>query len=128
MGIEENPQGIIAREELSVRGIINFVNPRPAHLADLTNPAHDLDSLVVARWGEVFDIMPSLKNRPIAATQLLQRMAGGADGVIVSLLDPVEKHRVVNPPHGIELIRLDAARGPVTIAILDLLGFVHADA
>src|ERR1700741_1792944 len=104
------------------------MNPRAAHLADFANPAHDLDFVVIPRRAEVFDVVASLKNHPIAAAQLLQRMPRCTYGVIVSLFDPVEKDRVMSAGQRIELIAFHTTLRTISVTVLHDPRFVTANA
>src|ERR1700757_4431635 len=54
-------------------------------------------------------------------------MAGQPYGVVVSLLDPVEKHRVMRPPERIKLVALHAPPRTIAVTILHDARFVTVD-
>src|SRR5262245_2962060 len=54
-------------------------------------------------------------------------MAGQAYGVVVSLLDPVEKDRVVRPSQGIQLVTLHLTSVTIAVAILHCACLVTAN-
>src|SRR5262249_32252523 len=83
----------------------------------LANPTHDLDLIVVASRTKIFDLVTSLENHPVAGTQLIERMAGQAYRIVVSLFDPIKKNRVVRPSKGIELVALHLTPVTITVAI-----------
>src|SRR5262245_47259520 len=115
VGIDKDSQGIVPRQERFTLGFVDFVDPCTANFADLANPTHDLDLIVITSRTKIFDLMAPLENHPVSATQLIERMTSQAYRVVVSLLDPVEKDRMVRPSEGIELVALNLT--PVTIAV-----------
>src|SRR5262245_55939783 len=115
VGIDKYSQGIVPRQERFTLGFVDFVDPCTANFADFANPTHDLDLIVIASRTNILDLMAHLENHPVSATQLIERMTSQAYRVVISLLDPVEKDRVVRPSEGIELVALHPT--PVTIAV-----------
>src|SRR5262249_27702068 len=86
VGINENTQRIVPGQQRLTLSLVDFVNPRAAHLADFANPAHDLHLVIVTDRAKVFDVVTSLKNHPVPCLQFLQWMASQPYSVIVSLL------------------------------------------
>src|SRR5215468_11909388 len=118
VGVDKYSQRIVPRQERFTLGFVDFVDPCTAHFADLANPTHDLDLIVVASRTKIFDLVTSLENHPVAGTQLIERMAGQAYRIVVSLFDPIKKNRVVRPSKGIELVALHLTPVTITVAIL----------
>src|SRR5215470_11688084 len=117
VGVDKNPQRIIPGQQRLTLSLVDFVNPRAAHLADFGDPADDLHLVIVTDRAKIFDVVTSLENHPVPCLQFLQWMASQSYSVIVSLLDPIEKHRVMRPPERIEFVALHAAPRTIAVAI-----------
>src|SRR4029434_2339631 len=75
VSIDKYSQGIVSRQERFTSDFVDFMDPCAAHFADLANPAHDLDLIVVARRTKIFDLVASVKNHPLSGAQLIERLA-----------------------------------------------------
>src|SRR4030095_4103553 len=73
-GIDKYCQGIVSRQERFTSDFVDFMDPCAAHFADLANPAHDLDLIVIAGRTKIFDFVASLENHPVSSAHLLPWM------------------------------------------------------